>query len=109
MIRSSAYRRTTSVVALVLACLLFASQSDADDFAFPSQKGSFSVRMETFATLEDDGFDSRDSCICPVCMEALGESFAPPVLPPRAGERFGHASRNPVSSLFCSEIFRPPA
>lgn len=89
--------------------MLFAPQADADDFAFPSLKGTVSVRMEIFAAMEDDDFDSRDSCICPVCMEALGESFAPLVLPPRAGEFFGHASRNLSSSLYCREIFRPPA
>ncbi|MBI5342670.1 MAG: hypothetical protein HZB63_05055 [Deltaproteobacteria bacterium] len=98
-----------SVVALALACLLFAPQADADDFAFPSLKGTISVRMEIFTAMEDDGFDSRDSFICPVCMEGLGESFAPLVLPPRAGELFSNASRNLASSLFSPEIFRPPA
>lgn len=109
MIRAAAYRRTMTVLALIVVTTMSAPLAGADDYSFLSVPGALPIEVGAPVAMEDDDTDSHDFCSCQICMEALGEEPYLPASLRGTGEQPNYMSLNIKPSNFCSEIFHPPA
>lgn len=109
MIRAFACRQGMGGIALIVICLLVTPVQAADDYSFLFPPGNLSPGCEYVSVpMEDDGSDHQKCCSCAICMEALGESFAPMIAPPGSWSLLVGPPLNVLSSLYHPEILRPP-
>jgi len=103
-------------VVLVLIGLIIAPIAQADDYLFlvPSGQGNIATTGSStegpgiFTAVAEEESDPTDACGCPFCILSLAESFAPLILPPKAGEMLGPCFPCLVSSTYRPDIFHPP-
>lgn len=112
MIRGYSCRQGMCGITLVVVFLLATPLQAADDYSFLSPQhlyGGYEIISEIISVpMEDGGSDHKKCCSCAICMESLGESFAPKIEPPGLWVLLNSTSLNVVSSLYRPGILRPP-